>query len=626
MSGPAPIQSCRRARAALLRALDGELPLEGRLALDAHLATCAACARFEADAAGLEEALRAGPEPTESLTAVADVTADILAALDRALAEEPSAPPAQPRRRWAAAAAAAILLGALGLGVAWWRARTARSPAPHAVVEGALAEVEPPEPAPLDLQAAEPADGGPELEIEGAPDQSEPARIAGTVRENLRAAFGAEPLVLDPAPAVRRFEELSSSIHTWPLARVAESLLGDADAHLAASAARYLGLRGDRLSVPRLAAALARPGVGPAAVLALGDLHGRDPETAGIALEALRAALAEPELAPLARDVLAGRGGPGPARVLEQALRAELTRGAASPGAATSRTELAAWLAALARTGPAAVASLLRLAGEGTPDALGTLARIPGADEELARVLERPLPGVPREVLSDALEILQPARGLAWLEERAGEPRNRARALVCLATWREPAAVGSYLRLDELGTVPEEELLASFRRFAADRGELLVTAAEDLERRGEERAADRYLDLLLVSASPSAGRALVELARSSLLRPAARARAALGVAELGGPAEARTLLRLLEGESLPEREVLAAVLVTASRALAPDELRSALGALTPRGAERVEQALLEVAERPLGPVAIAHVSRALQGALLPRNPETRPWL
>jgi hypothetical protein len=628
VSGPVPIQSCRRARTLVLRALDGELSLEGRLGLEAHLARCADCARFEAQATSVEESLRASGEP-DNLREIGSVVEGVLAALDRPARGEER--PARSWRRRAAglAAAAALVLG----GFALWRALAPReeSPSPSDPSTGAVADLVLPVPVPAiavpepETAPVPPGEVAPDSG-EPTPDPDEPARIAELVRENLRAAFGGELLVRDPLPGVQRFESLSSSIRSWPLARVAESLLVDPDTTVAAGAARYLGARGDRLSVPRLAAVLREPEVGAATVLALGDFLARDPDASAIALDGLRTALADPELCPLALDVLGERGGAGAARALEEGLRDELARRAVDGRGPASVPEREAWLAALARSGPAAVASFLRLAGDGAPDVLGYLARIEGAEGELVRILERQPTGVPREVLPDAIDVLQPAAALAWLEDRAGEPRHRPRALACLSGWRRAAAVGAFLRLDELGTVREEELLASFRAFAETRGDLLREAVGHLERNGDDVGLGRYLELLLASGSPSASGALVRLARSPALASGARSRAALGVGELGGAEEARALLAVLGEEPPAEREILASILITAWRALEPDEVRASFGVFTARGARRVEEALVEISNRGAGPVALARVSRALQGAFVPRNPDTQRLL
>ncbi len=595
MSARLPIRSCRRARAAILRGLDGELALERRLALEEHLASCVECARFEARATSLEEALRSADEPAEDLGETEEVVSGVLRAID-----EPSRDPERPGRSWRsspwfAAAAAALVLGGLAL----WKGLGRRDEDAPRIAETNLAAV-PPVPS-------------------SAPETPDPVRIADLVRENLRTAFGDEALAPDVAPFVRNFESLSGSILSWPLARVAESLLADPDPKVAAAAARYLGLRGDRVSAPRVATALGRPGVGPAAVRALGDLCARDLGMEAVVLDALQAALRDPALTSLARDVLGDNGGAGPARVLEQEFLERLAEGSDLP-------DREAWLGALARTGPSAVASFLRLAHEGSPDVLAHLVDVEDAGGELARILARSSPAVPRTFLADAIEILQPPEALVWVEARASEPRSRTRALACLASWREAAAVGVFLRLDELGTVPEPELLASFRAFAERQGRALVEAVEHLERTGEATLAGRFLELLLASQSTSAAPALVALARSSLLSSGDRSRAALGVAELGGPEDARALLAFLRESAPAEREIQASILITAWKELDPDEVRASFAIFTPRGARRVEEALLEVSRRGPGPVALARVSRALQGANVPRNPDTQPLL
>lgn len=573
------MMSCRRARRAILSGVDSELVLERRLALEFHLGGCRACAEYQARARSLENQVRALAQPLPDLRSHESA----VAAIQGRIAE---APESGVRAVWAlATVAAALLLGAF-LGWSWLQ-----RPPPPSGPGGDLA-----------------------LEMSEAP-ELDPARVTELVRENLLAAFaGVEP-VTDAQAHARRFEALSKSILTWPLVRVAETLLGDPDERVAAAAARYLGVRGDRVSIARMEACLQRPEIAPAVLRALGDRGGE-------AASALRVALADPALVPLALEELGRIGGAGPARVLQEGLRARWT--------VLEASEREAWLDALCRTGPASVEGLLSLAADFSPDGgsseiLSRLTDVEDGKEELLRVLEQRSARHRADLLVDALEVLQPNEALSWLEDRCGEPRLSLRALACLGNWGHAAAVRSFLRLDELGTIPEEDLLDTFRTFAASHAELLVETVRCFDE-DQETLARGYLELLLASGEASAAPALVALTRSAALPFADRAWAALGVAELGKDEHARELLEGLRERPAGGREVQAACLIAAWKILGPDEVRAALENLAPRGARRVEEVLAEVSDRTPGPVALARVSRALIGACASRNPSARPLL
>jgi len=99
--------SCSRFRAAISSRLDGEDPGIEPAHLDAHLARCADCRSYAADAEGLTRSVRVAPAPP-----VPDLTSDILAAVaaERDAAREPGSERAL---RWVLAA-----IGVLQIAVA----------------------------------------------------------------------------------------------------------------------------------------------------------------------------------------------------------------------------------------------------------------------------------------------------------------------------------------------------------------------------------------------------------------------------------------------------------------------------------------------------------------------------
>lgn len=97
--------ACAQFRDAISARLDGEHPPMEEAALDAHLAACADCARWEADATALARVARVGPaEP------VADRTPDIIAAAVARGLLGGDAPYAKRQWRWVLAGLAVVQL------------------------------------------------------------------------------------------------------------------------------------------------------------------------------------------------------------------------------------------------------------------------------------------------------------------------------------------------------------------------------------------------------------------------------------------------------------------------------------------------------------------------------------
>jgi len=112
--------------------VDGELELDAAIAVEGHLAGCAACREQHQLAVAVRDGLRMMPEldtPGHVLAAVRRVTA----------AESAQRPTASPRWAWRTAAAAALVVAAAS-GVLWWHGAHGPQPAPSARVTEATAE------------------------------------------------------------------------------------------------------------------------------------------------------------------------------------------------------------------------------------------------------------------------------------------------------------------------------------------------------------------------------------------------------------------------------------------------------------------------------------------------------
>jgi len=595
------VRGCRQAQRRILRHVDHSLPLEERFLLDEHLGLCSECEDLYERSLAVEEALVRLPEPPEGRV---DVEAAVRA-IRRAVDEGCDTPRTTtlPWRR--AAAVAAGFLGLVALGA--WLVRDGSDTSDRSEAELARSE-----------QAAEPPvepPAEPAIEVIA---ELEADAVIQAMRSHLLASLDED---WDPAssPAVDlvgRFEGRARELHLWPLPRIAEKLLDDPDPRVACAAARYLGLRGDQLSAFRLEDSFRRRDVAAAAVRALGDLGPRG-------VPVLAQALQDPELAPGALVELQRIGGPDAAGAIERRL---LT----SPGPMSGSDEM---LDALAATGPAAVASLIKLAQHGSfadANPLLWLKDVEGGGNELARLLRAGSARQPVELLLQAVAVLQP-KGLPleaqlWVEERVQELRVRERALQSLVLWEGTAPLESLLRLDAEGRVPDDDLLWALEALAGRDVQRLTEYARELLLAGDAITAGRYLELLLVSGDPRLAPALGPFVHSDLLSDGERQLAALAIGEVGAEEDALLLLRGLEHLGPHDERLFAACLITVHRVLGEPGVTRATSGLSPGATRQVRMALDEVGTGAAGAIGLSRVARALDGALAKQPKNRNPIL
>ena len=576
------MRGCRRAHAAIFAAQDRALALEERLVLEQHLASCAECLELHERSQAIDEALEklsAADLPDLSGPAVERAVAGVR----RALASAAGEPLERGTRRRGSrrAAALAITFAAALIGVLVGRAFLA---------DGGVSR-----------------GPGPVSRTQGPP--ATPAAVEASVREELRSTFGALEPAADAQAALLRFEEATLELRRtgWPVVRYVEDLLDDPELVVATAAARALGALRDPLSAAPLERALEREGLADEALRAQGALG-----TAGI--PPLERALDRPALAVAALRELCSIGGPVAAAAIESRIQ---ERGAET-GGVPSRQAL---LDALSMSGPAAVASLLRLASApGAPsDVIERLAFVDRAKEELARLLERPDPAWSSTAIHGALVILQPERGLAWLEERCGETRERGAALHTLERWNGAGPIASILRLDASGRVPREELLVLLRGLLERDERRFAPFTRTLLAEGDPRDAQRLTSLLIESEHGGAGASLAHLALDASLPDDDRQWAALALGEFGRPADAELLASGLSRLGDEERRLYAACLISIHDRLGDAGVEAALAGFTTRDLSRVLAALGELEDH--GAVGLHRVARALDGALTRRDPE-----
>jgi len=572
------MKGCRIARAHLHASLDRELSLENRLWLDSHLALCERCAQEERCGQALQELLEGPLDPAPSAPDVAAASRSVFAALDRG--EGRTWRPRLPVRRVALGLVGAML----ALLLLTWSTR---------------------------LEAPDrPEDGSSGPEQPGSAHAWTSASVELFVRTALTEAFG-QNSSLDAA--LERFlaRTREPARAGWSVRRFVEGLLEHPDPAIARLSARCLGALGDAGSAAALQRVLVRsdcpPELEDEAFAALGSLG--EP-----AVGALEEALSVPRLAHGALRELCRVGGERAAQAIERCVRRTGARG--DP----SRQAL---LDALTATGPPAVAALLRLAAQeaaegGERDAI--LARLPmvaGAGDELLRCMERER--LPVTLTHRALVLLQPAGGLAWLERRCGEHRERQAALETLACYEGTGPLESLLRLDLSGRVPREDLEVLLGRLLDQDPARAEVFTEGLLARAEGPELHAWLALLIEGAHPATARPLARLAFSPRLGEDDRQWAALAVGELGTPEDAELLIGLvcnaLEGERPDQGERRLAACFLSIHSLAGEE--GVARALETCSSSAVQRVLASLQERDRsGPAVQVHrVARALEGVL-----------
>lgn len=611
------MKGCRAARVRIEKAVDDRLALEERFLLEEHLTRCPRCAQRHEHALAVDEALERMVEPPLDRLDVDAAVASIRHAIDTDPGTEvrlgdPS------RRRRARLAAAATLVIATGVVMVWAFTRGGGE-SPAAPEEVAIPEIPTADAPSKEQVAVAPTDETAPPTEAVTDDEFDLLRLQEArdrVRTQLARAFTGFVESDDPRAFADRFDLATHELRRegWPVGRILEGLLADEDSEIARRAARYLGVRGDRTTVSLLAASLEDPPLKRAALRALGDL-GRP------AVEAVASVLRDPVLADRALVQLAGIGG----RRAAEAIEAELT----NPDGTTFERDRLYWN--LVATGPESLESFLRLARHDSGDAIDPLERlrsVRGAGAELVRLLESGSHRYPAALLHAAVEELEPAGALPWLEEACDDYRRRPTALACLGRWSGPDPIDVLLRLEARGAVPDAELVATMSELLArDSGRVTASVENHIEAATQWANAlddlERLLDLLLATGHRGASASLVALAFADPLPVDARQWAALAAGELGDERDAERLRARLSEIDPDDRRLLAACLIAIHEHLGPSEASVALEELSLRSPRRVLAALDDLSPNTTRAVGLHRVARALDGASTSRNPKLR---
>lgn len=601
--------TCREARSRILPAIDGSLRIERVFELEEHVRGCGECrARYE-EARALDAALTRLPEPPVDRIDLERAVAGVRAAIDSESAPIQRVAPRRRASRWipiavggVAALAAAVLVAFL------LRTRPSEVPGETRAPEVA---VEPPPP-------------DPGIAAAPVPEPLDPARLE-RARDEVRCllAHAAEllPAPGDPSPAVelvRRFDDGARDLlrDGWPVSRLVEGNLADPDPLVARAAARYLGVRGDRLALRALETSLAHPPICVDAALALCD--------AGDAgLDGLAGALREPRASPIVVARLVQRRGESSARLLEGALR----DAARSRDARGGSARLLEAIDALARLGPVGVPAFLRMGSDATltrAEVVDALARTEGSAEAVADLVRTRPRGIEDGLALSTIAALQPPRALPLLERRCLELRElRPQALETVALYGGRPGLEVLVRLAASGRIPRAEIETPILATLAgdrDAGRAVVLESTRAGRRGEIAVLHQIL-----SDSPGSdgAPALVALGGSSLLPSSDRRWCVLLAGETGLAQDADAVAELFRSVRASEGEVRAACLI-AIRSLAGPEglgrLEQVLESLPPRVAERVLALLAarDAGDRPAS--TVSRLARELENALAPLAP------
>ena len=367
------------------------------------------------------------------------------------------------------------------------------------------------------------------------------------------------------------------------------------------AAARYLGVRGDRLSMNRLRRALGRREVARHATRALGD-------AGPLGLEGLAEALRDPELADLALAHIRAVGGAEAAGVLGEALH----------DFPESRRE--PLLEALGETGPAGAERLLRLAERDAlteTELVQALERIPAAGEAVGAVCAGRASEFEERVLLAAVGGLHPPAALPWLEELCLRRDTRAAAVTCLAGAPGLEALAAMFRLHVSSRVPRDLLEpAAAAMVGADPERNVALARELLQNEQYERALE-LLELLVLTDRSAAVPALVLLARERSLPEDPRQWAALAAGEMGAPEHAELLSAALPALGAQARRLAAAHLIAIAQLAGEDAALDALGPVPDAVEGRVRRLLRRVAQKGDPSVSLFTLAREIEPYLGP---------
>lgn len=589
---------CRRARRDLQLKSDDRLPFERELALGAHLDDCADCRAFEATLERIDETLARWPEPASDRIDMDAAIANIRARID---ADAPTQTAAPRPRRTAVLAAAAVLL-ALVAGSLALRALRDDTQAPRLAQDRPDRRVAPRDElaedandarTPHETVASAQALADPSETLPDAAPPAEPidqARVLAA-REFLRATLSSLDAELAVDASTDEARAFATTVDaelraggSWPWRRMSERLLQDDDVALANTAARYLGVGADRLSIAALASALQRVECAQSVALAL-----RDADSA--THPAFAAALRDPARSAVAFAAMLDAPPTARAALLDSAWRGftpEEREGAAAQSV----------LEALADTGPPALTPLL--------DA----GRRSEVSEDLLVALLAPHDWAPEELLDRAWSAHRSTSGeltlalcahlageaaLDPLEQQLGTNGLRDAALRGFVTVGGSDAFARLVALHEAGRLEFDDVDAALHRLTDDAPDAphaaLLAAADAALVSGNSTFSRAMTGWVLSLETSAAVPALHLVAADARFDPGLRRDALLAIGELGGIDDADQLVESFKGFDARDRHLAAACLIAifaldgeaaAERALegaTPRTTRSALTAL-----------------------------------------------
>lgn len=615
------MSSCRKVREQVLRELDRELSLDAALALEEHLAQCAACAKFARSAQAIEEQLLALAEPPATSV---DLERN-LAEISRRLRADATRRPRNraPRIAFAVAGIAAAVLALLA-GLRWWLARSPEPTQPSApLVESAPRESAPAHAEPSIVpQPPDESEVASALDAEAPGEPSTPTDVAGKVAEHdsrvdpLRREAALEvmrDLLRESSPLLearasrtgalafaQRVDELAREheLVLWPLPRLAESLFDERD--VGAAAMCYAGLRGDRLAQLELERRATTEL--PALLARLDALDSRSSAVAAACVDAR-----------VQREVLARLREFAPAdaaRVLTAALsRPDVLEEQREPALHMlfdlGSEALSAWIE-LDRLGALERQALRRAVGE-----------LPGGSQRVAA-----LASSAREDLDYWIDLcadLEVLESLAWLESLARERRTRESATAGLSAMARAPALDTLLRLSLRGLVGIDELERAFGVLALRAPSELRPLATAVLDRGDSAATSLLVDLSIAEVPQRSVTLLIEVAARAGVVPEERELAFDAIGEFGTETQVHELIAVFRTLGARERRLAASCAIAIERLGGRQALERLLAGAPRRHLERV----LEVFDRSTSAsVSRVQLARALEPVLDPKLTNT----
>jgi len=554
---------CRRSRADLYLRTDDRLPFERGLALDAHLEQCADCRALAATLEQIDESLVRWPEPASERLDLDAAMSKIHARIGQF--EEETVPVravfwhGTPLRL---AAAAALIIAITGFYLLREDTNAERALPRDSMDVAESVPQDPSQDAVAQLPSVE-SDSHGQVQESAPQVGSEPIdrQRVRDARELLHAALLAAS---DELPAGASSDEALAfaaaldvelrGSGNWPWRRMSERILSDKNPRAARAAARYLGVRADRMSIAALAESLEREDLAREAALALRDAGATD----------------HPALADALRD--SARYGFALAALVDAqpATRAQLIASALEelPEREHAASQAQSLLAALADTGSAALPYLLEASVRGDLNTDELVALLDTREWAADALLDAAVGTRRGDADELALTVCARIAGDMCIDTLTAKLTNdslRSAALDGFVALASPAAFGELVTLHSAGRLDFDEADTALHALAESNSDAaavaLTDALEASEMLGSPATQRRVAEWVLSLETSGAVPALRILASAGAIDPELRRGALLAIGELGALDDLEWLIESFRNLGPRERRLAAACLI-----------------------------------------------------------------